>query len=67
MWSQKIYERIRENCYDFVLKLPQNLDTNLIQKNVLEFTLEAMNAKRMDGEVSVNVNPTQKIIYVRIR
>ena len=33
--GQKIYERIRENCYDFVLKLPQNLDTNLIQKIVL--------------------------------
>ena len=65
--GQKIYERIRENCYDFVLKLPQNLDTNLIQKIVLEYTLEVMNAKRMAGEVSVNVNPTQNIIYVRIR
>ena len=65
--GQKIYERIRENCYDFVLKLPQNLDTNLIQKIVLECTLEAINVKRMDGEVSVNVNPTQNIIYVRIR
>lgn len=65
--GQKIYERIRENCYDFVLKLPQNLDTNLIQKIVLECTLEAMNAEIMDGEVSVNVNPTQNIIYVRIR
>lgn len=65
--GQKIYERIRENCYDFVLKLPQNLDTNLIQKIVLECTLDAINAKRMDGEVSVNVNPTQNIIYVRIR
>lgn len=65
--GQKIYERIREKCYDFVLKLPQNLDTNLIQKIVLEYTLEVMNAKRMDGEVSVNVNPTQNIIYVRIR
>ena len=65
--GQKIYERIREKCYDFVLKLPQNLDTNLIQKIVLEYTLEVMNAKRMAGEVSVNVNPTQNIIYVRIR
>lgn len=65
--GQKIYERIREKCYDFVLKLPQNLDTNLIQKIVLECTLEAMNAEIMDGEVSVNVNPTQNIIYVRIR
>lgn len=65
--GQKIYERIKENCYDFVLKLPQNLDTNLIQKIVLECTLAAINVKRMDGEVSVNVNPTQNIIYVRIR
>ena len=47
--------------------MPQNLDTNLIQKIVLECTLEAINVKRMDGEVSVNVNPTQNIIYVRIR
>ena len=64
---QKIYEKVGENCYDFILKLPLNLDINFSRKIVLECTLDAMAAKRANGNVYVNTNPTRNIIYVRIR